>query len=166
MTRRVLLLALALAVLVGCSHQQHSSSPATTMSGRCAPPATYLALGHPDPCLTAGVIRTSDPAVICQRGYATAVRRELSSGQWAQRRLQVEQRYGLTKNPGEIDHLVPLEGGGGNDLANLWPESASQYQQKDKAEGALHAAICARGVTVAKARQLQAAFLAKWKGSA
>ena len=166
MTRRVLLLALALAlaVLVGCSHQQHSSSPATTMSGRCAPPATYLALGHPDPCLTPGVIRTSDPAVICQRGYATRTRQELTSAEWFVRRAQVLGAYGLARNPGEVDHFLPLEGGGTNDVENLWPESAPQYKAKDAAERGLHAGICKPGVTVAKAQALQQAFLKQWGG--
>ncbi len=175
---RRLALPLLLAVMLGLSGCHHTPAkptavttttrPATTTTtrpvGKCATPASYLAKGHPDPCLTPGVTRTSDPKVICQAGYASRVRAELSSAQWTARRRQVEQRYGLHANPGEIDHFLPLEGGGSNDLGNLWPEAKAQYPAKDKAEGALHRAICAQGVTVAKARALQQTFLKQWGG--
>jgi len=101
------------------------------------------------------VIRTSDPAVICQRGYATRTRQELTSAEWSVRRAQVIGAYGLARNPGEVDHFLPLEGGGTNDVENLWPESAPQYKAKDAAERGLHAGICKPGVTVAKAQALQ-----------
>ncbi len=137
---------------------------ATTIASQCAPPSLYLARGYPDPCLTPGQIRTSDPAVICQRGYATRVRRELTSAEWSLRRADVIRRYGLDRNPGEIDHLLPLSGGGANDEENLWPESAPQFKDKDAAEASLHAGICKPGVTVAKVQQLQQAFLNQWRG--
>ncbi len=152
------LLLVGLLVLTGC----HATT--TRPTGLCATPATYLARGKPDPCLTPGVVRSSDPKVICVVGYATKVRRELSSAQWTQRRRQVEQRYGLHSNPGEIDHLLPLEGGGSNDLANLWPEARDSYPGKDRAEAGLHAGICAAGATGAKVRALQQAFLKQWGG--
>lgn len=165
----VLLLAVLL-VLAGCQRPaEQAARPApsvtTATAARCASPAVYLAKGRPSPCLTPGVIRTSDPKVICVRGQATKVRRELSSGQWAARRRQVLARYDLAKNPGEIDHLLPLSAGGSNDLRNLWPESTPQFKDKDAAEAGLHAGICKPGVTTAKVHALQAVFLKQWGGT-
>ena len=45
----------------------------------------------------------------------------------------------------ELDHLVPLELGGSNDIANLFPEKADAhpgYQVKDKLENKLHQMVC------------------------
>ena len=56
--------------------------------------------------------------------------------------------YGITSHaPGqyEVDHLVSLELGGSNDIANLWPELASPkpgFHEKDKVENYLHAQVC------------------------
>jgi len=85
------------------------STPVTVTTVPCAPPASYLATGVPSPCLTPGVARTSDPAVICVPGAATRARAELSSRQWAALRIEVTHRYGLDANPGEIDHFLPIE---------------------------------------------------------
>jgi hypothetical protein len=55
----------------------------------------------------------------------------------------------------EIDHLIPLELGGSNDIANLFPEpglGTASYQVKDKLENRLHTMICARQITLAAAR--------------
>jgi len=41
-----------------------------------------------------------------------------------------------------VDHLISLELGGSNDLANLWPEPYPDATAKDKAENALHALVC------------------------
>lgn len=172
--RRLALAAALMVALAGCHHTPAkpivptTTRPAPTTTrpvGKCATPASYLAKGRPDPCLTPGMVRTSDPKVICVPGYASRVRGELTAAQWAARRAQVEQRYGLHANPGEIDHLLPLEGGGSNDLTNLWPEAAPQYKAKDQAEGTLHQAICKPGITVAETRRLQTAFLRQWGGT-
>ena len=61
----------------------------------------------------------------------------------------VERAYGLrSKSYGgaiEIDRIVPLQLGGSNDVANLFPESGSgkaNYHVKDKLESRLHALVC------------------------
>jgi hypothetical protein len=168
MRRPFVLAVLALVLLAACREgpplAPSSSSSSSSTPGRCAPPAHYLAAGRPDPCLSPGQARTADPSVICTPGTARAARAELSASQWAKRRRVVEQRYGLSANPGEIDHLLPLEGGGSNALGNLWPESPPQFGEKDRAEGALHRAICVPGTTPATIRRLQAVFLARWGG--
>jgi hypothetical protein len=45
----------------------------------------------------------------------------------------------------EVDHFIPLELGGSNDIANLWPELANPqpgFHQKDLVETALHNEVC------------------------
>lgn len=57
---------------------------------------------------------------ICQRGYSSSVRSVP-----AEVSREVYREYGIVeRTPGEfeVDHLVPLEAGGSNDIANLWPE--------------------------------------------
>jgi hypothetical protein len=61
---------------------------------------------------------------------------------------QVFADYGVTSHPSgafEVDHFIPLELGGSNDIANLWPEPASPtpgFHEKDKVETALHNEVC------------------------
>jgi len=42
----------------------------------------------------------------------------------------------------ELDHLVPLELGGSNDITNLWPEVGRIPNPKDSVENALNHAVC------------------------
>jgi hypothetical protein len=76
---------------------------------------------------------------------------------------QVEIEYGLTaKSYGstlEIDHIVSLELGGSNDIANLYPEKAvlaghaPGFHIKDKLENAAHKAVCAGTISLRSAQQ-------------
>jgi len=55
----------------------------------------------------------------------------------------------------EVDHLVPLELGGSNDIANLWPEAASPtpgFHQKDEVENYLHDQVCSGAVSLKDAQ--------------
>jgi len=49
----------------------------------------------------------------------------------------------------EVDHLVSLEIGGANDLANLWPQPYSHpgAHEKDVLENKLHKMICDGDIT-------------------
>jgi hypothetical protein len=64
---------------------------------------------------------------------------------------RVYAEYGITHySPGryEVDHLVPLEAGGSNQLANLFPQPASPrpgFHEKDRLENAIHDRVCDRG---------------------
>jgi hypothetical protein len=63
--------------------------------------------------------------------------------------------YGITSHTArqyEIDHLVPLEVGGNNTRANLWPEIAPGFGEKDAVENELHAAVCSGRVPLATAQ--------------
>ena len=112
---------------------------------------------RPDPQLTPGVV---DPAatlqVICVRGYTAhkGVRHVTAATKRAVfRRYGVEPKVG---GPYEIDHLISLELGGSNDLANLWPQSYTSQpwnaHLKDALEDRLHAKVCWDGLPLAVAQ--------------
>jgi len=112
----------------------------------------------PDPVCTPGAI---DPAVtqtdirstICRSGYTATVRPP--AGETAHAKFDVAYpayhvRHSATS---ELDHLVSLELGGSNDIANLWPEVGKQPNPKDAVENALHRAVCDGKVSLAAAQQ-------------
>lgn len=95
-----------------------------------------------DSSVTPGVVRTVDRQEICT-GTTKTVRHTTQATKDA-----VYREYGITrhrKGQFEIDHLIPLELGGADTIANLWPEPATPlpgFHQKDLAENAAHRAIC------------------------
>jgi len=93
----------------------------------------------PDPACTPGAILAATTAAqICTPGYSERVRDVPES-----RKEQVYAAYGITSHTAgeyEIDHLVPLEAGGSNRVANLWPERA--YSAKDQLENQVHDDVC------------------------
>jgi hypothetical protein len=84
--------------------------------------------------------------VICGAGFRTsAIRNVLQSEKYA-----VEIEYGLAPvhygHSLEIDHIVSLELGGSNDIANLFPEKLNAgpgYKVKDRLENEVHDWVCA-----------------------
>ena len=76
---------------------------------------------------------------------------------------QVEIEYGLTpKGYGstmEIDHIISLELGGSNEIANLFPEKATLpgkapgFHVKDKLENAAHDWVCKGKISLRIAQQ-------------
>lgn len=111
--------------------------------------------GRPDGACTPGAIfpdATSDQ--VCRSGYSSSVRNvpaELSR--------QVYAAYGVierTTGEYEVDHLVPLEIGGSNDIANLWPQAAAPppgFHEKDRVENYLHDQVCAGRMALFEAQQ-------------
>jgi hypothetical protein len=71
---------------------------------------------------------------------------------------QVFAEYGIASHtPGEyeVDHLISLEIGGSNDIANLWPEAASPkpgFHEKDKVENYLHNQMCSGVISLQQAQ--------------
>jgi hypothetical protein len=111
--------------------------------------------GLPDAACTPGAIfpnATVDQ--ICTSGYAKSVRNVPSS-----EKDQVYAEYGITTRYSgeyEVDHLVSLELGGSNDIANLWPEAASPqpgFHEKDSVENYLHDQLCTGKIALADAQQ-------------
>jgi hypothetical protein len=95
-------------------------------------------------------------AVICSSTFRTGSIRNVPTSE----KHAVETEYGMVaKSYGrtiEIDHIVSLELGGSNDIANLYPEPGSgkaSYHVKDKLENRLHSMLCAGSITLAAARR-------------
>ena len=56
--------------------------------------------------------------------------------------------YGQHNVQGELDHLVPLELGGSNDLSNLWVEAGHIPNPKDSVENRLHREVCSGKISL------------------
>jgi len=55
----------------------------------------------------------------------------------------------------EVDHLIPLEVGGNNDIKNLWPEPTKPFPgsfQKDVVENYLHDMVCIKKLDITDAQ--------------
>lgn len=98
----------------------------------------------PDSACTPGsVFINATKSRICVLGYSRSVRNVSSS---TKRTAYLE--YGIashTRGQYEVDHLVSLELGGSNSIANLWPEAAAPspgFHQKDAVENYLHSQVC------------------------
>jgi hypothetical protein len=108
---------------------------------RCSPGAYYSKLTRP---------------VICASGFRTTKTRPVPDAE----KSAVEREYGMAaRSYGRaivIDHIVSLELGGSNSIANLFPESASgaaNYHLKDKLENRLHDLVCAGQMTLRAAQR-------------
>ena len=109
----------------------------------------------PDPVITPGATVPSISAVrLCRPGYAAAAR-HLDGA----RKSMVYREYDARPRPGvccEVDHLVSLELGGSNAIANLWPQPYTPRpgaHQKDLLEDYLHREVCAGTLPLVIAQQ-------------
>jgi hypothetical protein len=95
---------------------------------------------------------------ICIKGYTATVRPPQSETGPVKRSMYPA--YGIPVGTvSELDHLIPLELGGDNDTANLWPEVGKIPNPKDLVENALRAAVCSHKITLDLA---QTAIAADW----
>jgi hypothetical protein len=136
-----------------------SSTPPPSLSAR----ATCRARGRglfslPDPRCTPGAIspavtQANIESTICRAGYTKTVRPPESVTE--PEKLASLAAYGDagSAHEYEYDHLVPLElGGAPNDPRNLWPEPGATANPKDQLEHRLHAMVCDRDTTLARAQ--------------
>lgn len=118
----------------------------------------------PDPRCTPGAYSAGlTKAVICSPTFRTSSIRDVSEAT----RHEVEQEYGLVpRSYGrtlEVDHLISLELGGSNSIANLFPEKLTYpngqpgYRVKDRLENAAHDAVCSGRITLTYAQHQIAA---------
>jgi len=121
-----------------------------TKSSGCMPDGK-----NPDSACTPGAVMGISVDVVCNT--STRGRRAVTT----QMKNQVYADYGVTSHPSgafEIDHFIPLELGGSNDIANLWPEAANPkpgFHEKDKVETALHDEVCkAHTMTLEEAQRV------------
>ena len=104
-------------------------------------------------CTPGAILATGTKDAICKSGYAKSVRNVPTS-----EKDQVYAEYGIkshTSGQYEVDHLVSLELGGSNDIANLWPELASPkpgFHEKDQVENYLHDQVCSGAVSLQQAQ--------------
>ena len=94
--------------------------------------------------------------MLCSPAFRTGSVRNVPESE----KHQVEIEYGmLAKSYGrtiEIDHIVSLELGGSNDIANLFPEPGSgraNYHVKDRLETKLRVLLCNGSMTLVAAQR-------------
>ncbi len=103
---------------------------------------------------------------ICRPGYSQSVRDVPDNV-----KDQVYAQYGITHHTTgeyEVDHLISLELGGSNDIANLWPEPAEPrpgFHEKDQVENYLHDQVCAGAISLQQAQtEIATNWLAVYQG--
>jgi hypothetical protein len=122
---------------------QTSGCKAGVLPDRACSPGAY----------DANVTQADIHQTICVSGYTATVRNVPQSEKDA-----VYHEYGLDNHPPrsyEIDHIVSLELGGSNDVANLFPEKYAMTdgaRTKDKLENKLGSLTCAGQITLKQAR--------------
>jgi hypothetical protein len=114
-----------------------------------------------DPACTPGaIISTATKEEICVPGYSKNVR-DVTTAE----KDQVYAEYGISSHTAgeyEVDHLISLELGGSNDIANLWPEAAEPrpgFHEKDKVENYMHDQVCNGAISL---RQAQIEISTNW----
>ena len=115
---------------------------------RCSPGAYYSKLTE---------------AVICSSSFHTGEVRDVPQSE----KYAVEEEYGMAPRlygrTLEIDHIVSLELGGSNEIANLYPEKADAnpgYHVKDVLENRLHALVCSSQMSL---RSAQIGIASNWQ---
>ena len=132
-------------------------APTNSSIGQRTKESNCVAQGPlPDKACTPGaVFPEATVTEICVPGYTKRVRNVP-----VELKHEVYAEYGVKhrkKGEYEVDHLVPLELGGSNDIANLWPEPAEPqpgFHEKDKVENYLHEQVCSGGMDLRKAQAM------------
>lgn len=145
---------------------------ATTTGGVYAAPKRTKTTGCaqrnalPDPeCTPGAVFASATREIICVAGYTKSVRNVS-----VDTKTYLYQTYGVAHHytgEYEVDHLIPLELGGSNELANLWPEPANPtpgFHQKDEWENELHDRVCNGTMALEEAQRIMATdWLTSWQ---
>jgi len=111
---------------------------------------------RPDPTLTPGVVRTLTQAQVCSTKWGLD-RRYVTEAM----KVQVAKNYGIDrktivargKGPCcEIDHKVPRELAGADDVKNLWAQPWSSATLKDAEENQYHKDVCSGKISLTAAQ--------------
>jgi hypothetical protein len=152
------------------------SSPGTPSATQAPPVGRTVLLGprtrtsgcrqgaEPDRRCSPGAYSSAlTTAVICGSTFRTGMVRNVPESE----KFAVEREYGMTPRPYgrtiEIDHIVALEIGGSNAIANLFPEPGSgpsDYHAKDALENRAHDMVCAGELSLHTA---QVSMAADWE---
>ena len=129
--------------------------PPGTCHARGAYPFTMPDLHCTPGALNPAVTEATIGKTICRRGYTSTIRPSTSiTG--PEKRASIR-AYGFRQGTSsyEYDHLISLElGGAANDSRNLWPETGSSPNLKDKVENYLHARVCDGHVSLTRAQRI------------
>jgi len=108
---------------------------------------------------------TTDMNIVCK--HSTKERRNVSSEVHRQAFTEYGFSYPQPRGAFEVDHLIPLELGGDNVIANLWPEAATPapgFHEKDKVENYLHRQVCSGAMSLPEAqRQIATDWINVWR---
>lgn len=174
MNRQAALIALAIlgSTLVAINCRQGLVGPgqsgaSTPLGDRTKTAGCQVHAALPDPACTPGAaIAGVTAADICHQGYTKRVRDvtvEVKRAVYAEYGMSYPQPSGAY----EVDHLVPLEVGGSNDIANLWPQAASPgpgFHQKDGLENYLNRQVCEGKLDLPTAQsEIAHDWLGTWK---
>lgn len=131
-------------VLLAARSRTSTCSLGAEPDRRCSPGAYYSGLTK---------------QVICSAGFRTTSVRNVPQSE----KYEVEVEYGLAPahygSALEIDHIVSLELGGSNDIANLFPEEASPpegapgFRVKDRLENVAHDWVCEGKISLLAAQE-------------
>ncbi len=111
----------------------------------------------PNPKLTPGAVRTTNTKEVC----STTTKQFRNTTEAMKKQACAE--YKIADCPKEkvmeIDHLISLELGGADEIANLWPQLATYpdgspgFHVKDKLENDLHRLVCAGKMKLTDAQE-------------
>ncbi len=106
-------------------------------------------------CTPGAVFSEATKEIICVPGYTKKVRSVSTST-----KKRIYTAYGIVypqpTGSYEADHLIPLELGGSNEIANLFPEAGAPtpgFHEKDLVENYLHQEVCAGRIELAPAQK-------------
>ena len=162
-----LLMMLLLLIAAGASYFLRDRTVAASaeplrLSGRTKEAHCVVNGPYPDPACTPGAVFPVTAEQVCTPGYAGKAR-NVSAAE----KKSVYEEYGLAypqaKGTYEADHFIPLELGGSNDIANLFPEvavPAPGFHEKDLVENFLHQEVCGGRMPLSEAqREISADWL-------
>lgn len=168
---RVLILVVAALVLVlpvvAGAVRDAATGPRPAGAGSAVPPAgpgglilPEKPIGHYTPGQTASGIGLADLCPHLSEAWDGA-RRSLTDAQ--KRRVKALYGIGQADPVAEWDHLIPRELGGADTLANIWPMTDRDAdQRKDRLENELHRQVCAGRLDLAEAQQRARQFWVWW----
>jgi hypothetical protein len=175
-----LLVSASVALLSGCASDpsaQYFPANATPDSrnavvdvGAIATPFTKGQLpagpiARPDPKLTPGSIATTDVATICKQSKQTGIFSPKSRLVSPENQQTVFNSYHLAPQQAKhygLDFLVPLQLGGANAPANIWPVPLTRglgFHQKEVLNLRIHIVVCHGEIAIDQAQQ---AFESDW----
>ena len=109
---------------------------------------------------TPGAVSGMTKDQLCDPAFRTGTVRNVSS----ETKRRVCEEYGIAKEhcngrEYEIDHLLPIEVGGSNDIENLWAQPIDQARRKDVLENVEKKRVCHGSATL---DDIQSALSTDW----